>query len=432
MSQYHTVVYIVIMSLRRNPDRRVRQRTEETNNNNNEVNNNNGPPPPPPPLILPPAGNNDNNNQAAIADELAAAGAADAAGAAAPVDPFAASVAQLNADRPIVSLLRDARNGNGESISEAAQNKGRVDLNSQRLFHISQLGIFGKVRERTNNGGIKLKCLYSSSISGGNCNAIIHIPVGGNGMPDYANFLNWIGLNAIGGDRSHFHSDDCPCRTNPNLHLHQQLNIQNHLMTDLNINAPASVVLPNIGNFGISQLPWECLELDLNALASLINQSSRANKNLSTLMYKKWSSSLGVLFEAIVTSFTNGTLGCSMNDNLHQVIKKLLGQVDNKSMYKNMPLELRSFAGLMQNTTKALLWDLTDNSMIESYAQALEIKRETCRVLLSLLLRFIKDCGVVSYLLVYHSCNLLNIICLTHLLSSDHPTRKSTHRLVPS
>ena len=96
--------------------RNVRQHTEENNNNEVGNNNDNNGPPPQPQLVVPPAGDNNNNNQAAINDELAAAGAADAAGAAAPVDPFAASVAQLNADRPIVSLLQDARNGNGQSL----------------------------------------------------------------------------------------------------------------------------------------------------------------------------------------------------------------------------------------------------------------------------------------------------------------------------
>ena len=178
MSQYHTVVYIVIMSLRRNPDRRVRQRTAdnvETNNNNNNNNNNiDGPPAPPPPQILPPAGNN--NNQVAINDELAAA-AADAA-AAPVVDPYAILAQQSNSDRPWVTALQNARNGIGQSISEAVMNKGRVDLNSQRLFHIPQLGIFGKDQTRVAGGPIFLKCFYSSTFSGGTCPAIIRKVIG--------------------------------------------------------------------------------------------------------------------------------------------------------------------------------------------------------------------------------------------------------------
>ena len=180
-------------------------------------------------------------------------------------------------------------------------------------------------------------------------------------------------------------------------------------MKDLNINAPASVVFPNIGNFGTSRMPWDCFELDLDALASLIGQSSTANitrddmrnKNLKALMFKKWSSSLGVLFQAIVTSFTNGTLGNNLNDNLHVSLKKLLGSTSYQTVYKNMPIELRPFAGLMSTKTEVLLWDPTDNSRIEGFNQGLEIKRDSLRLLFVLIYGFIKDLGVVSYLLVY-------------------------------
>ena len=400
-------------SSRYNFRRNVRQRTAETaednNNNNNEVgNNNNGLPEPQPQLVVPPAGNNNNNNQAAIADELAAA-AADAA-AAPVVDPYAILAQQSNSSRTLVAALLGARNGNGQMISVGPRIYARTDLNNEKLFHIPAFGIFGKVEERGAAGVIKLKCFHSSAISGGTCPAIIYIPAV-NGVPNYANFLNLIGKYAYGGDRAHFHGATCPCRN-----LHQQLNIQNHLMTDLNINAPASVVFPNINNFDTSNTPLECILPNFNVLASLIGQSNCIdNRKLKTLMFKKWRSSLGELFQAIVTSFTGGTLGCSMNDTLHQVIMKVLGLMDSEAMYQNMPLELLSTAGLMLTKTKPLLWDPTDNSSrIGSFNQGLEIKRDTLRLLFVLMHGFIKDMGVVSYLLVYH-CPVILLLNISYV-----------------
>jgi len=376
--------------------------------NQNQDDNPPPPPPPPPPapqpqLVVPPAGNNNNNNQVAIAGEPAEL--AEPA-AALVVDPFTTLAARRNEERP----LRAARNGKGKSISEVGQLNGKSNPSDKRLFE-TRFGVFGKSAVQLHQ--VTLECLYSPRFTAnGTCHAKIRVPLIGGGehlIQDSTNYQDEHVTNV--------HSDTCPCFTNNQF---QHLNLQNQQIDVLNINATALTIFPRIGEFSTTNNPVDSISPDFSVLGQLMGKKG------VKFMMEKMESSLGRLLEATVTAFANGTLGCKRNTNLKKTLRNSFFPVSLMRRY--VPSHLHSYIlGLMDTTSKALVWHPTQRRKIESFLESVEICRDTCRALFPLVLSFISDCGVVSYFFCYNK-HILYAMCITHNMALTYPTSTTSFR----
>ena len=332
-------------------------------------------------------------------------------------DPFAATVEQMNRNRHLVTALMGATDGHGNQLNAARAKRPLTSTTEMDMFTIQGFGKFGVTMDRAMRGStnIKLACIGSSSFGGqGECKAIICIPKN-NGILDYTNSMNWSKSKSTRIEyRTHFHDEGCQCLQMPN--------VQNRLMTELNLFASASAIFPRIETFSTTDKPFDSITPDLSAVGHIIQTEGQA---LSCRMNQVMEVGFLPLLEMITTAHTGGYLGGSRVGTLKQILSKhLLSEFGVNLLQKCNAVGIKALLGYGRDTAPPLLWDPSEGTMVENGNQRLEICRGACRLLITAMLNLVEHIGVVSNVYDMHtdiiSCihiklTVFNLLFLAHI-----------------